>query len=115
MKMFATVAGQTHEIEEGGLADLVAFERHFGIPASVMDPDDETPGRAEWLAFMIWRSLRKAGVIPKEDDFDTALDRIEDFEQVLEPGDPGYVPAEGEEVADVDPTTSPPNSELPAS
>lgn len=115
MKMLATVAGVVHEVAEGGLADLVAFERHFGLPASVLDPSDPTPGRVEWVAFIVWRALRKSGVIDKELTFDGALDQIEDLDQVLEPGDPGYKAADGKEVADVGPTNGPSEEAQPAS
>lgn len=103
MKMTATVDGVVHDVKEGGLADLVAFERHFGIPASVLDPDDPTPGRVEWIAFSVWRALRTAKVFAPEVTFDEAIDRIEDLNQVLEPGDDGYE-ADGADAIAVDPT-----------
>lgn len=92
MKLTVTIAGVEHEVPQMGLANSVRFERHFGIPASVLDPDDPTPNRQEWTAFVIYRGLIKAGVFPPTMAFDDALDILEDadLEQTLEPGDEDY-------------------------
>lgn len=106
MKLTVTIEGVEHEVPQMGLANSVRFERHFGIPASVLDPADPTPNRQEWTAFVIYRGLIKAGVFPPTMDFDTALDILEDadLEQTLEEGDDGYEAGEGD--AEADPTNA---------
>lgn len=106
MRTTVTLDGVTHEIVDIGLTGAVAFERHFGLPSSVLNPADPTPGRMEWTAFQIYKSLQKTGVFERSLTFDAALEILDDAEvaQTLEPGDENY---EGEEVADVDPTPAP--------
>lgn len=90
--------GETYTIQKFGPADLVAFERHFGVSAQAFTPDEtgKSPDvRFEWLCFLVFRGLRKLGVIDKtaafDDDF---LDRIDDLE----------VPDEDEKDETADPT-----------
>jgi hypothetical protein len=98
--------GERVECPEPGLSDLVAFERQFGISATILEPDvtpvldgngkqivDEDGNavvkvvsefRLEWVAFLLYRGLRKAGtidvkVVAFDDDF---LDRISDVQMV---------------------------------
>lgn len=85
--MKITYDGEVYECDpdKGGLADAVAFERQFGLPASIMDADDPTPMRAEWAAFMAYRALIRAGVVNKgalpfyndEEEFISKLELIE--------------------------------------
>jgi hypothetical protein len=72
--------GQTFQIEKFGPADLVAFERRFGVSASVFDG---TSGdvRFEWICFLVWRGLRRLGAISKDLEFDDEfLEGIDDVE-----------------------------------
>lgn len=105
--------GQSHEFGEAKIGDLVAFERYFEVKATVLQPtpkfdddglavyDDEgeqvlEPAEVslEWMAFLLWRSLRRQGVIDKNTAFDDDfLDRIDSFEQV-----------DAEEADDADPS-----------
>lgn len=106
MRMTVKIDDTTHEVVALGLGGAVAFERHFGIPASVLDPEDPTPNRTEWTAFIIYKSLQKAGAIPKTASFDEAIDTLEEaeIEQIAEPGDEGY---EGDGDEEPDPTEAP--------
>jgi len=82
-------ATQTGEGELAPLADRVAFERHFGITAAVLsrlseafDDDGQLKAEAdaheikeEWVAFLIWRLLRRVatgGVA----DYDSWIDDL---------------------------------------
>lgn len=104
MKMTVTIDGTAHNVATLGLGGAVAFERHFGIPASVLDPNDPTPNRMEWTAFIIYKSLQKTGVIPKTASFDEAIETLDgaEIDQIAEPGDDDY---EGD--AEADPTQAP--------
>lgn len=91
-------------IDKIGMGDMVAFERQYDLPATVLSPEtrdkiDERTGqviigpdgepekeivsnyRLEWMAFMVWRSARRQGLISKDvpwsQDF---VDEIESFE-----------------------------------
>lgn len=108
---------QWHEVREPKLSDLVAFERQFGVPASSLEPEpklNEVTGepvldekgepvlqitaKLEWICFLLWRGLRKAGVIAKDVPFDDDfLDRVEDVEV------PGAEKEQSEEVSAVVP------------
>jgi len=66
-------SGDTHEVAQPPFADLVAFERHFGIPAPKIDEDP----RAEWVAFLVWRGLRWKQVAVGE--FEEFVDQIDDI------------------------------------
>lgn len=95
--------GERREVSKFGPSDLVAFERHFGVPASVLAPDEngESNARIEWFCFLIWRALRRTGVIGKDVAFDEDfLDRIEE----IEAGD------DDETVEDVPPTVPAPQA-----
>ena len=91
-----------HELNEAGLSDLVAFEKHFGLPSSVLnvetkvvvndetglveldedgEPKKEIVGTfmLEWICFLLYRQLRKISVIAKDLPFDEDfIDRISD-------------------------------------
>lgn len=94
------------ELTQTTMSDMVAFERHFGLPASVMDMEfepvldaDGTPRldpetgepmrrpigefRIEWICFTIWRDARRhkhiASTVEFDDDF---LDMIGDVYEV---------------------------------
>jgi hypothetical protein len=74
----------TKEHAEGELAplpDRVAFERRFGLSATVMqDLDQDRPDphvlREEWIAFLAWRMLWRAHATPWG-DFDQWVEHIE--------------------------------------
>lgn len=107
MKTTVTLEGKTHEVGELGIAGAVAFERHFGIPASVLEPDDPTPNRMEWTAFVIFKCLQKSNVIAKTATFDEALELLDgaEIEQTKEAGDEGYEDADDEKDGETpDPT-----------
>lgn len=95
--------GEWADVAVTGLSDMVAFERHFGIPATALEPEevpvlaadgsvvlneDGTPKvelvgnlNLEWMVFLFWRGLRKSGVIGKDVEFDDDfIDRITDVE-----------------------------------
>lgn len=84
-----TYNGETGQVDSIGLADMVAFEKHFGISAAALQPPpklnpdgsvmldangepvlDDTAVRLEWVAFMVYRAARKLGMISKETPFD---------------------------------------------
>lgn len=46
--------GTSYNTTDGRLADTVAFERKFNVPASVLG---EGSPRVEWLCFLAWRGL----------------------------------------------------------
>jgi hypothetical protein len=76
VKIAVEYDGAKHEMPTFGPSDFVAFERKFQKPASVLG--EEGTARFEWLTFLVWRGLKKVGVInhkdvPFDDDF---LDRI---------------------------------------
>lgn len=74
------------------LPDRVAFERRFGISATVLQRlgelfDDDgslRPGadpselREEWMAFLAWRMLHRAGAAPGE--FEPWLENVSEVE-----------------------------------
>lgn len=82
MKITATVAGEIREIPDPSLADLVAFERHFGISSTALAPQEgETSDvRMEWIAFLAYRGLVRIGAVDKAATFDEVLEQIEDFQ-----------------------------------
>lgn len=76
MKIAVEYDGAKHTLPTFGPSDFVAFERKFEQPASVLG--EEGTARFEWLTFLVWRGLKKVGVInhkevPFDDDF---LDKI---------------------------------------
>lgn len=84
-----TVNGQESAVDKVGMADMVAFERQFGLSAAALTPDidpitgepDPRSVRIEWIAFMVWRSARRQGLIPKETPFDDDfLEGIDDVD-----------------------------------
>lgn len=68
MKIAVVYDGAKHELPTFGPADFVAFERRFEKPASVLG--EEGTARFEWLTFLVWRGLKKVGVINHETPFD---------------------------------------------
>ncbi len=105
--MTITFDGADYEFVPPKLGDLVAFERHFGLKASVLEPKEtgayDDNGEAvvaadialEWIAFLLWRSLRRQEVIGKDVEFG------EDFLDLVE----GVEMKGGEvEIVDEDPT-----------
>ena len=104
--MDATVSvvyeGTRHKIEKFGPSDLVAFERHFQLPATVFqtDEDGKSEARFEWICFLAYRALRRMGVIEKDVQYDDDfLDKIEEIdteqneEDGPDPTDPAPKPA----------------------
>lgn len=91
-------------LDKIGMGDMVAFEREFNLPATVLEPDtcdkrDPHTGevmfgpdgeplkeitsdyRLEWMAFMVWRSARRQGFIAKTVPFgQDFVDTIEEFD-----------------------------------
>lgn len=119
VKFLVQLEGQDEvvKVHEPGLSVLVAFEKHFGLPASVLDAetepvlddegqqvlDDEgepqvrivSEFRLEWICFLVWRQLVRQGELPEGTPFDDDfLDRIEDVEMVgAEKEDAGLDPS----------------------
>jgi hypothetical protein len=100
-----TFDGDEYSLDKVGVADLVAFERKFKVRSDALAPkptgEYDEDGNAimqaevflEWIAFLLWRSLRRQGVIEKSVDFtDEFLERIDG------------VRFESPAVQDVDPT-----------
>ncbi len=103
-----------HEGLFAPLADRVAFERRFGVSATVLgrvaamfdeegnlQPDADPAGlKEEWVAFLVWRVLARKNALGAEvgsfEDFLEAADAI-GVEVVKEQADP-----------EVDPTAPPP-------
>jgi len=74
--------GQRHEIAKFGPADLVAFERQFGVSASVFDTAAGDV-RFEWVCFLVWRGLRRIGAVDRDVEFDDDfLEGIDDVEML---------------------------------
>lgn len=95
--MFASVAGERHEIPDMGLMGAVLFERHFGLSATVLEPEPLHEGateeetrehvaeakknlRVEWIGFLLYQGLLKLEVFPRGTTFDQGLAQIEDFD-----------------------------------
>lgn len=82
--------GQTHTSPRPMFADLVAFERHFNVPAPKID---ENP-KAEWVAFLVWRGLRWQQIPVGE--FEEFIDQIEEL-TINQNGDGGASEGKAEE------------------
>lgn len=114
LKTVINFDGEAYDFTEARFADLVAFERHFKVKASVLEPkplldehgqhvlDDEgnevmtVDASLEWIAFLFWRSLRRAGVIARDVSFDEDfIERIDGVDQA---------PADAKEADDADPS-----------
>lgn len=113
-----SIGGQEAEIDKIGMADLVAFERQFGLGAASLTPpplydedgsvvlDEETGEpvpdaravRLEWVAFLVWRSARRQGLIAKDIAFD------DDFLESIDDIDMDAVPALPVQEDGVDPS-----------
>ncbi len=122
MKITFDLGAGKQEVDRIGLGDMVAFERHFNLPATVMEPETEVildsygepvvenddkgrpvldeegqpvykvrilgEQRMEWIAFLVWRSARRQGLIAADSAFDDAfLDKIVDFGMHAEESD----------------------------
>ena len=78
MQIQVTYHGQKYELPKSGLADMVAFERQFGVSSSVLGSEGGD-NRLEYVLFLAYRGLRKLGV--QVGSFDDAfLDALDDFE-----------------------------------
>lgn len=95
MQILATYQGQKHELPATGLADMVAFERQFGVSSSVLGEAAEGAQRLEYLCFLVYRGLRKLGVVtgPYDDAFldgieDISVEGADDEEGEADPTDP---------------------------
>ncbi len=73
-----TLPGNQHfTVDDLRLADLVEFERRYGVGAPALD--DPAQQKVEWVSFLAFTALRRRGEkIP--DDFDVFLSSVEDFE-----------------------------------
>ena len=68
------------------LGDQVAFERHFGKSVSLLNrhfdavgnPLPDNPPPTEWMAFLVWASLRRQGK-PVGHTFDAFVEGVEDI------------------------------------
>jgi len=90
--------GKTSDAEGvfAGWGDQVAFERRFGVNAAVMGrlreafddsgllkPDADAGSiKTEWLAFLAWRLMARAGVAGSS--FDEWLENVADLELTVE-------------------------------
>jgi hypothetical protein len=77
----STFSGQSFDFEAnwGNNADRVAFERKFQVNSKVMkDLFGKTEYRDEWMAFMVWRSLRRQNPTAAP-DFEAFLEDIDTF------------------------------------
>lgn len=110
MQMRFQFNGRWLVLDEVGLGDLVAFERHFGVSSSVLEPktvpvvdpvtgdtkvdpltgeieQELAPGvemKMEWLAFLAYRQARREGAIAKDAPFDEDfIDGLGGMEQDL--------------------------------
>lgn len=73
--------GVEYTLSDAGVADMVAFERHFQLPSSVMG--DSSVSRVEWMCFLAWRGLKRAGAVDLgafDDDFLDNLEFVNDDE-----------------------------------
>lgn len=81
MKLKVTFDGVEKELPKSGLSDLVAFEKKFDKPARAIQEE----GRLEYMAYLVYRALRKAGAVTKDVEFDEDfIDRIEDVDVIEE-------------------------------
>jgi hypothetical protein len=104
--MSVTFDGETYVLDRVGIADLVAFERNFKVRAQALEPkpvvdengdpvcDDEgnpivqAEIYLEWIAFLLWRSLRRQKVIERKVQFDDDfLERIDNVAFVETPSE----------------------------
>lgn len=88
MQIRVTYAGESHDLPEFGPADFVAFERQFKVSAGAFD-GNEKDIRFEWICFLVYRGLKRAGALVAEDVVggcgpdglsEAFLDRIGDLE-----------------------------------
>lgn len=96
--MKVTYNGAEHALPEPSLADMVAFERKFNMPSSVLG--NESASRLEWVCFLAWRGLRRLDANGGLDFGDAFIDGL-DF--VDEPAAADDAPAEIEAEDPTDP------------
>lgn len=81
MQIRAKYDQQEYELPEFGPSDFVAFERQFKVSASALS--DEGSARFEWLCFLVYRGLKRAGVLRPDDEVggftDDFIDRIQEL------------------------------------
>lgn len=72
LKLQVTFDGKEYEVDRLTMGDFVALERQYGVaPAAMTNP------KLEWIAFLAYRGLSRAGHIPADVEFESALDRME--------------------------------------
>jgi hypothetical protein len=77
-RMKVTWKGETFEVRaQAGLGDMIAFERQFGVPATVFDEANDAEVKMEWVAFLAFRAARKGGHIDKTIAFDDWVDDLD--------------------------------------
>lgn len=93
--MTVTMAdGTTHQVGKMGAAELIAFERQFGVPAGRLNEDQ----RLEYFVFLAYVSLRRQKLV--NGSFDEFLEGLEDVAVGTEDPQgegPGKAPASGPE------------------
>lgn len=102
MQITAKYLGNEYQLAEAGIAEFVAFERAYGVSSSVFS-NQNAEHRLEWMAFLVFRLLIRAGVLPKDAVFDDALAGIEEIRFPEEPSADDLV-----EVGEPDPTVPAP-------
>jgi hypothetical protein len=84
---FSDGTSATGEFRRPPLGDQVAFERHFGRSISLLnrhfdqmtgDPLPDNPPPTEWMAFLVWASLRRQGKAVGQ-TFEEFVDLAEDI------------------------------------
>ena len=85
-RSLVTFNGTEHTLEPAGMGDMVAFERHFSLSAAVFmraTKGDLEAIRFEWIAFLVWRGLRRIGAVGTDVEFgDVFLDQLGAVEAV---------------------------------
>lgn len=73
--------GKDFVLPDYGPSDFVAFERQFKVSAAALS--DEGNARFEWMCFLVYRGLKRAGALTADDAVggftDEFLDRIDDL------------------------------------
>lgn len=72
--------GTTHRVGPFGPRDLIAAERHFGLPSDLIR---QMP-RLEHVAFCSWLTLQRRGVFPDKMTFDAFVERLSDVTAEIE-------------------------------
>ena len=82
MPIHVTYKGKSYTMPKQAISDLVSFERTFQVSADVLN--DPSQRRTEHLMYLVWRGMRRTGVIgdaPFDDEF---LDGIEGIENTAD-------------------------------